>query len=966
MKTIVVGLNDELEPVLHRIDRSSIDTVCSARSTKEALDLLQRDLFHVCFVSWRFLERDDSEDDGCIGSIRELQPTIAVVLTGLPPGQTPTDEKTRRYALRAGVDVVLTDYHQVTSGDQLVGVIKRRSLRRQKRLTSGECRVLVVDDEEDIVLPTVVDALERAGIHALAATSGYQALEVIREHDVDVLLTDVMMPGISGHELVDAVLRYEPDITPLVMTGFPSIEFAIRALAQGAQDFLIKPVRPKNVVKAVRRAWDRGVLGGRLRRVLQGRPRADRATPLGLLLVQDGPTQAEWTTNALQEAAPGTFAVTRLSLLSQALEVLDAAPGRFDAVLVDLKLPDSEGLSTVVRLRLALIDSPIVVIANEHDKALVEQARLCGAHDLVIKGRCTGPLIVTRLLHAIERRGLLNQMAALAQELRASNIGRRLLIDRNVDAIVVTNLDGTVLFANPAAESLLGRGAPELLGEPLGHPVVLGAAQEIKIDRADEKTVTAELRVAPTDWDSKSAYLVSIRDITDRKRNEELRMRLMHADKLACIGQLSAGVAHEINNPLCSVMGNLELSRFYLESLEPAVQRLMVDLDLPGTIRKLLKMNNENLAGAERIATIVRALRNFSRIEQDDVGLVDINEVVNAASDMVSKEIRHRARLVKDLSSVPAIVADRGKLCQVLVNLLINAAHATEQRTADDHVVSVSTSHVDRFIAIAVEDSGCGIPEDVLPHVFEPFFTTKTRDEGTGLGLSLCSEIVCKHRGEINVQSTVGRGSCFRITLPLDTGMKLRPAPRKSEAVQASGDHLRVLLVDDEPMVRVTLRRLLEWVTKDRVEVVEAKGGADALAQLERDRTFDVVLCDLMMPGMDGVDLYRATGIFAPEILERFVFISGGACTPHAKAFVATTSRIVLDKPVPADRLYEIISLVAEKGRARRDADVSVLAATDGCRQAPTVAGPFDSQSMTTARGATGQILGLREPAMRS
>ena len=243
-------------------------------------------------------------------------------------------------------------------------------------------------------------------------------------------------------------------------------------------------------------------------------------------------------------------------------------------------------------------------------------------------------------------------------------------------------------------------------------------------------------------------------------------------------------------------------------------------------------MASENLEGMDRIRSIVRDLTTFSRIDRGEVEMVQINDLVDAACNMAFNEIKHRARLVKDLAPVPFIAGHRGKLGQLITNLLVNAAHAIEAGAADSNQIKIVTRHVAQRVSLWVVDSGAGIAEEHRSQVFAPFFTTKDRGVGTGLGLALCAEIARTHGGDLDFDSEVGKGTTFKVSLPEDTGLTLTPAVSALPPCATEQPPARVLVVDDEEPVCKALRRMLGAT----VDVVIAKGGAEALRVLREER----------------------------------------------------------------------------------------------------------------------------------
>lgn len=310
----------------------------------------------------------------------------------------------------------------------------------------------------------------------------------------------------------------------------------------------------------------------------------------------------------------------------------------------------------------------------------------------------------------------------------------------------------------------------------------------------------------------------------------------------------------------------------------------------------------------ERITKITRELSTFSRVEKNEMEPVQINEVIDAASTMAANEIRHRATLVKKLGKIPVIAADRGKLGQIFINLLVNASHSIEAGAADKNFITITTRFEDEKILIRIQDTGCGIPKENLERIFEPFFTTKSREVGTGLGLAITAEIVNKHGGEIHVTSKENIGTCFEIILPARkiAAQKVKPKTKTKTLPKPDGSG-RVLVIDDEKLICLTYKAFL----KKENEVVTAISGQEALALLEKDQDFDVIICDLMMPKMDGAEVFKKVCERWPDLTKKFIFSSGGAFTSQMKDFVDCIDSIVLEKPVDFDYLMEVVRTVA-------------------------------------------------------
>jgi two-component system, NtrC family, sensor kinase len=356
---------------------------------------------------------------------------------------------------------------------------------------------------------------------------------------------------------------------------------------------------------------------------------------------------------------------------------------------------------------------------------------------------------------------------------RRSEQNFRTLIERSPDAVAVY-VGAVVRYVNPRLLALLGYESeraivgrdPLEFVHPDDRPMVAERIRtysmrgqetppaEERFLHEDGSSVPVEVISIPIFYDDVPATLVHARDLTAQK---QLEARLVMADRLASVGRLAATVGHEINNPLAFVMANLELSLERLGDGPLSAERQ----------REIAEMLREAREGADRVRTIVRDLKVFSRGDSDEITAVDPRRVLDSCANMAKGEIRQRATLVKRYTETPRVAANESRLGQVLLNLIVNAAHAIPEGSGEHHEIVLSTDTDDRGqVAIGVSDTGSGIPEDMLRHIFEPFFTTKTGGAGTGLGLSICQSIVAALGGEITVDSEVGKGTTFRVALP--------------------------------------------------------------------------------------------------------------------------------------------------------------------------------------------------------
>lgn len=369
-------------------------------------------------------------------------------------------------------------------------------------------------------------------------------------------------------------------------------------------------------------------------------------------------------------------------------------------------------------------------------------------------------------------------------------------------------------------------------------------------------------------------FVASGLDITERR---ELQMKLRLSDRVVSLGTLASGVAHELNNPLAYILTSVELAKEQLPCGDP---------DVAGHL-------DAAIDACHRVAKIVADLKGFSQ-PPGEVTAVHLRNVVDSAVRMSTNHVRHRAQLEVEVGDGLWVAGDETKLCQVVLNLLINAAQSIAEGDAASNRISVCARAAGRGVTLAVRDSGRGIDDAIVGRIFDPFFTTKPSQEGTGLGLAICHRIVTEAGGTIEVTSEVGRGTEFRVTLPA--------AEPRDHAVTSGTERLAtppataatILIADDEPGLAEVFASALPGYT---VEV--ATSGAEALEKAKTTR-FDVVVCDLMMPDLNGAEVHAAFGQDDPRLAERMLFVTGGAFTDATRQFARQMGDRVLHKPVSA------------------------------------------------------------------
>ncbi|WP_407735928.1 ATP-binding protein [Hyalangium sp.] len=386
----------------------------------------------------------------------------------------------------------------------------------------------------------------------------------------------------------------------------------------------------------------------------------------------------------------------------------------------------------------------------------------------------------------------------------------------------------------------------------------------------------------------------TLQDITERKLMET---RLMMTDRMAALGTLAGGIAHEINNPLTFITNNLS---YLEESLDSAEAKQLPSLEeFKGAV-------SDAREGANRVRHIVRDLKAFSRVEEARLEPIDVHQGLEFALNVAAHEIRPRAQVVRDFEPIPSVLGDETRLGQVFLNLLVNAAQAIPEGHPEANILTVRTRAGEGGqVFVEIRDTGVGIPPEIRERIFEPFFTTKPAGVGTGLGLPICQRIVTSLGGKISVQSEVGRGTTFTVTLPgIEAPRVVQPevAPVALSPVRA-----RVLVVDDEPMLAASLSRSL------RSEYdVTTSSGSEALRRLLAGEDPDVIVCDLAMPDITGMDLYSRLKEQRPALAARMIFLTGGAFTQRAQDFL-DQAQYWLEKPVELPALRTLLQEVVEQ-----------------------------------------------------
>jgi len=616
--------------------------------------------------------------------------------------------------------------------------------------------------------------------------------------------------------------------------------------------------------------------------------------PIRILHVEDDALDAELVRKEIER----TWPMARWKRVDAAGAFEAALREDWDLILSDDHLPGFSSAAAFKILERSGKDIPFVIVSGAMADEAAVAAMKCGANDFVSKdslGRLV-PLVSRELSVS----GLRTDRAQVRKALH--------LVERELSVVLGSSRD-RVFTLGPDGRVTAVYGAP-LPGE--GRSVDLVGCEECEVagvlDAGGGRWARAlggenmvyrwsvasggelhyyETALSPIVDSGIVGAVGVIRDTTDAKR---LEAQLVMSDRMVSVGTLAAGVGHEINNPLACVIANLSLA---IEALAG------VAAGLPGeALDELL----DALAAARHVRSIVQDLRIFSRGEEETTGPVDVGKVVESSVRMAWNEIKHRARLVKRLEQVPPVRGTESRLGQVMLNLLINAAQAITAGRADENTITVSVVNpCPGWVTISVADTGAGITPENREKLFTPFFTTKPVGVGTGLGLSICHRIVTALGGRITVESAVGRGTTFTVTLPIQPGMDSHP--ETGRAPVAPGRRGRVLVIDDDAAIRTAVRRAL--AAEHEVVVDPAPQG---VRRIQRGERFDVVLCDLMMPILTGADVHAAIRAVDLAQSDRMLFMTGGIFNPAIRAFLEKTPLPVLMKPFDPAALRDAVN----------------------------------------------------------
>jgi PAS domain S-box-containing protein len=812
-------------------------------------------------------------------------------------------------------------------------------------MTNGNLgQILVVDDEVELKR-ALVETLNAQGYAAVGYSSGTDALAALRERNFDVLLSDMMMPGMDGIALLGAALEIDPHLICIIMTGQGTIQTAVDAMRVGAFDYLLKPFRLQSLMPTLTRALN------------------VRHLRLENLQLRE--------TVAIHELSQ-TIAST-LDPHAVITKLADAALQQSDADEVSVLLPTPEGDELYVAAvrgenRLRLIGERIPMqksisswVARELTPLLLEgqvndqrftalwprpDIRSAISVPLQVAGKLIGILNINSVNRArpftsgqmkaltilANTAAVALESAALYEQVRRTEQNYRSIFENAVEGIFQSTFDGGFITVNPSMARILGYDSPEeviatitdikqqLYVDPecrakanrIQEERGILHAFEFEVYRKDGEKIWLSLnrRTARDGNGSEPHYEGSIEDITGRKRAEEaLRLseeKLRQSQKLEAVGQLAGGVAHDFNNLLTVINGYSDL--------------LMRKLEPNSPIRLTLE---EIKHAGERAASLTRQLLAFSRRQVLQPEVLKLNVIVANVDKMLSRLIGEDINLLTVLEPMLGqIKADPGQIEQVLLNLAVNARDAMPQggkltiETANVYLDGqYSQSHTDirpgHYVMLAMSDSGCGMTPETQAHIFEPFYTTKEQGKGTGLGLSTVYGIVKQSGGNLWVYSEVGYGTTFKLYLPCVDELNETDETHAALAEPVRGRET-VLLAEDEEQVRRMARTILEMYG---YHVLEASNGNEAVSiYKEHGDEIDMLLTDAVMPQMSGRELREVLVSLRPDI--KVLYMSGYTDDAIMRHGLLEQEIVFLQKPFTAEALVRKVREVLDAPHA--------------------------------------------------
>ncbi|MGD9852988.1 MAG: response regulator [Nitrospirales bacterium] len=623
------------------------------------------------------------------------------------------------------------------------------------------------------------------------------------------------------------------------------------------------------------------------------------APRLRLFIVEDNPIDQSMYIRWIRHTTPIPIDIQEMESGEEALKAWKRSPPH--CILLDFQLPDMTGLDFLEKMKTipSWSEVPIIFLTGQGNEKVATQAIKQGAHDYFIKNSLSEEILWHHIEQAINQNTTVRRLEAL--ERQSSTI-----LQSSRDGLIVVGADGLFRFSNPAAEHLLRQTTEELLGSPFGYPIFQEETREITLHHSGGPTTPVEMRVVPIEWENESAYLICLRDLTERRKAEEDQkrheMERQYAQKLESLGVLAGGIAHDFNNLLMTVVARAGLAIRSLPKEDPAREHLRF-IEKAGLRGGELANQMLTFAGQTQL--------NFQSV---DCSLL-LKEMKSIIRSAVSKKI---SVTIETATKLPPIRGDRAQLRQMVMNITINAAEAIGDRggsiiiTAE--ALDSSTQDFRPFhiigdlpwgpcVSVRISDTGSGIKPELIPKIFDPFFTTKF--PGRGLGLAAILGIIRAHGGALAVRSQVGKGTEFWFLFP---SSQKTPTPRSTTLTipqQAQGHSqaspTMILIVDDEKDVLEACSLILREMGLETLVASDGPSGLQLFKQYERHLAF--VLVDLTMPHMDGGMLCKEIRLLNAHVP---ILVSSGYTECEAmKHFAGLKIASFIQKPFQVEVLID-------------------------------------------------------------
>lgn len=601
--------------------------------------------------------------------------------------------------------------------------------------------VLVVDDDA-LIREIARDILTGAGHSVLVAKDPLEAIGVLKKEEIEAVLLDVVMPLQSGFETIPEIQKIKPNASIIIMTAFASLDSAVEAIRLGAYDYIRKPLKVDELLHAVIKGIERHRLLTENISLVQSLQ--ERVKRLELL---ERISKAISSTLDLQKLLEKVMDITKTVMGAEACSVLLLDEGSRELIF---KVALGEKGDEVREFRIKSGQGIAGWVLEHGTPLLISDVRTDG-----------------RFYKAVDDKTGFETRTILA-----------------VPLFVKDKIVGVIEVINKALGASFDEGDMETLTTMAGQIAVAidnaRMAEDLKLSKDQIEIYSQNLE-----------EMVLKRTAELEKANRELKAtqaQLLQTEKLSSLGQLAAGIAHEINNPIGFINSNLRTMGEYVEDLltltksyeamlnvikkkdyasisaiSHDVEKMKEEMRFDFIIDDFRKLIEQSRDGAYRVYKIVRDLRGFARADDAERKFIDINSSLDSTLNIVWNELKYKAEVVKEYGDVPEVECLPVQLNQVFMNLFMNAGQSIKERGT----IKIKTYSEGEQVYVEISDTGSGIPEDIVPKIFDPFFTTKEPGKGTGLGLSIVYNIIKKHNGDIQVKSKVGEGTTFTIILPL-------------------------------------------------------------------------------------------------------------------------------------------------------------------------------------------------------